>query len=247
MWKTKVPVISIVFGTFEDIGNQRNNRNYPDLSRVNISNNTRKILETWGDSMQLRSPVDAGVKISQGIIIIIIIIRETHKLLWDYEIQTEQLISARRPDLVMFDKKKKTQRIYMIVNFAVSFDHKVKLKKSEKGDKYLDLSRELKKKTMEHKRDDDTNCNLHAWYSHHWFGTGTRRLGNKRASGDHPKYRFVEICQNTEKSPGDLRRLAVTQTPVENGCIPAYWSGTNVFVKKYNYLFFIPWKVINWL
>ena len=27
---------------------------------------------------------------------------------------------------------------------------------------------------------------------------------------------IVEIGQNTEKSPGDLRRLAVTQTPVEN-------------------------------
>ena len=27
---------------------------------------------------------------------------------------------------------------------------------------------------------------------------------------------IVEIGQTTEKSPGDLRRLAVTQTPVEN-------------------------------
>ena len=34
--------------------------------------------------------------------------------------------------------------------------------------------------------------------------------------GDHPNYSIVEISQNTEKSPGDLRRLAVTQTPVEN-------------------------------
>ena len=45
--------------------------------------------------------------------------------------------------------------------------------------------------------------------------TGTRGLGYK-TSGDHPNYSLVEIGQNTEKSPGDLRRIAVTQTPVEN-------------------------------
>ena len=35
-------------------------------------------------------------------------------------------------------------------------------------------------------------------------------------SGNHLNYSIVEIDQNTEKSPGDLERLAVTQTPVEN-------------------------------
>ena len=35
-------------------------------------------------------------------------------------------------------------------------------------------------------------------------------------SGDHPNYRIIENGQNTEKSPGDLRRLAVTQTPVKD-------------------------------
>ena len=33
---------------------------------------------------------------------------------------------------------------------------------------------------------------------------------------DHPNYNIVELGQNTKKSPGDLRRLDVTQTPVEN-------------------------------
>ena len=32
-------------------------------------------------------------------------------------------------------------------------------------------------------------------------------------SGDHRNYCFIEIGQNTEKIPGDLRRFAVTQTP----------------------------------
>ena len=35
-------------------------------------------------------------------------------------------------------------------------------------------------------------------------------------SGDHPKYRIIENGQNTEKSPGDLRRLDITQTPVKD-------------------------------
>ena len=48
------------------------------------------------------------------------------------------------------------------------------------------------------------------------IGTRTGGLGNKRTSGDHPNYSNVEIGQNHDKSPEDLRRLAVTQTPVEN-------------------------------
>ena len=35
-------------------------------------------------------------------------------------------------------------------------------------------------------------------------------------SGDHPNDSIIEDGQNTEKSPGDLRRLAVTQSPVKD-------------------------------
>ena len=35
-------------------------------------------------------------------------------------------------------------------------------------------------------------------------------------SWDHSNYSIVEIGQNTEKSPGDSKRLAVTQIPVED-------------------------------
>ena len=67
-----------------------------------------------------------------------------HKLLWDFNIQTDHLIPARRPDLIIINKKKK-KRICKIVDFAVSADHRINLKESEKKDKYLDLARELKK------------------------------------------------------------------------------------------------------
>ena len=66
---------------------------------------------------------------------------------------------------------------------------------------------------MEPESDDYTNCNWYSGYSHERIVT---RTGNNGMGGDHPNYSIVEIGQNTEKSPGDLRRLAVTQTPVEN-------------------------------
>ena len=44
----------------------------------------------------------------------------------------------------------------------------------------------------------------------------TRERKNERTIGEHPNDRITEIGQNTEKSPGDLRRTAVTQSPVEN-------------------------------
>ena len=37
-----------------------------------------------------------------------------------------------------------------------------------------------------------------------------------RTSGDPPNYSIIKIGQNCEKSPRDLRSLAVIQTPVRN-------------------------------
>ena len=73
---------------------------------------------------------------------------ETQKILLDFEIQTDNLITARRPD----KKKKKKKRTYRIEDFAFRADHSIKLKESEKRDKYFDLARELKIKTMERRR-----------------------------------------------------------------------------------------------
>ena len=73
---------------------------------------------------------------------------ETHKLLRDFDLQTNHLISVRRPDLLKSTKKKKKKRkkkkkqICKIVDFAVPADHRIKLKENEKKDKYLDLARE---------------------------------------------------------------------------------------------------------
>ena len=68
---------------------------------------------------------------------------DTHKLVWAFNIQTDDLISARRPDLIIINKRKK--KICKIVDFALPADHRIKLKEYEKRDKYLDFARELKK------------------------------------------------------------------------------------------------------
>ena len=36
---------------------------------------------------------------------------------------------------------------------------------------------------------------------------GTEGLRNKRTSGDHLNHKIIKIGYNTEKSPGDLRKL----------------------------------------
>ena len=49
----------------------------------------------------------------------------THKLLLDFDIYTDHLIPARRPDLIIINKKKQTAKI---VDFALPADHRIKLR-----------------------------------------------------------------------------------------------------------------------
>ena len=62
----------------------------------------------------------------------------------------------------------------------------------------------------------DTSCNWCAWYSHQRIDKETGRFRNGRTSEEHLNYSIIKINQNTEKTPGDFRRLVVTQTPVED-------------------------------
>ena len=94
-----------------------------------------------------------------------------------------------------------------------SWQNTLKIKGSEKRDKYRDLVRELNKV-----------CNMKVTVIPIMvsaLGTtlkelvkGTRRHGNKKTNRGNPDYSIIKIGQNTEKSPGDLRRLTVTQTPM---------------------------------
>ena len=55
---------------------------------------------------------------------------EKSQLLWNFEVQTDHHIEARRPDLIIVDKEKKTCQI---VDFAIPGDHRVEMKEREKG------------------------------------------------------------------------------------------------------------------
>ena len=131
---------------------------------------------------------------------------EMHKLFCDFEIQMDHLILARQPNLVMINKKKRTLLFLL--------DYGVKLKECKKKDKYLVLTRELK--NLWNMKVMMIPIVIGA------LGTVTKGLVQgledleMRMSRDHQNYIIIEIGQNTEKSPGNLRRLAVTQTPVRN-------------------------------
>ena len=67
---------------------------------------------------------------------------ETHKILLDFGIQTDHLIPARKPNLVLINKKK---RSCQVVDYSVPAYHRANMKESEKIDQYLDLASRQKK------------------------------------------------------------------------------------------------------
>ena len=67
---------------------------------------------------------------------------EMHKILWDFEIQTDHLNLGQTTKPNDSHKKKRT---CWMVDFAAPADYRIKLKGSVKWDKYQNLARELKK------------------------------------------------------------------------------------------------------
>ena len=68
---------------------------------------------------------------------------EDYEILWDFSIQTDHVIEARRPDLVVVDKK---ERSCKIIDFAVPVDSRIEMK--EKVEKYQDLGRSYRRYEM---------------------------------------------------------------------------------------------------
>ena len=67
---------------------------------------------------------------------------EKYKIFWDFSIQTNHFIEARRPDLVVVDKK---ERSCKIIHFAVPGDSRIAEKEKDMIEKYRDLRWELQK------------------------------------------------------------------------------------------------------
>ena len=84
---------------------------------------------------------------------------------------------------------------------------------------------------MEHEGDGDANRSWCAWNSPQKFGKKPGGFRNQRKNRDHTDHSIAKIGRNTEKSPGDLKRLAVTQILVK------YYQQILVrkICKEYNY------------
>ena len=54
---------------------------------------------------------------------------EDYKILWDFSIQTDHVIEARRPDLVVVDKK---ERSCKIIDFAIPEDSRIEEKEKDR-------------------------------------------------------------------------------------------------------------------
>ena len=136
-------------------------------------------------------------------------VQEKDKILWDFEIERDHLIPARRPNLELIDKKKKNLPSSGLCCLnGLQSENKVKRKQ-----RHI-LSNCLKKLWIRKVTVIPIVVGV--------LGTvpkgsekGLRRGGNWRTNQEISDYSTVEISQKTQESLGDLRRLAITQTPVK--------------------------------
>ena len=67
---------------------------------------------------------------------------EDCKILWDFSVRKDHAIKARRPDLLIIDKRENSCQI---IDVAIPEDGRVRVKKDENVEKYQDLEREIRK------------------------------------------------------------------------------------------------------
>ena len=67
-------------------------------------------------------------------------INEEDKFLWDIYVQCDNVIEARRPDIIVIDKKERKE---IINDIAVPADERLGEKERKKVGKYQDLKREI--------------------------------------------------------------------------------------------------------
>ena len=140
---------------------------------------------------------------------------DTDKLQWDFDIQTDHQISARRLDFIIINKKGELGKLW-----TVPADLRIKQKVKRRISTSTLLGNWKNYGTW---RWQLYQSWLALWYSHQRIIKGTGGFGGWRTSGDHPNYSIIENGHNTEKSPGDLRWLAVTQTPLKDYPLKLMW------------------------
>ena len=101
------------------------------------------------------------------------------------------------------------------MDFAIPADQRVKLKESEKWDKYQDFTRELKK---EYESDADIYYKCCTQYTNQMIAREFRRLGNGMTSRDHLNYSIT-------KSASILRK--VLESWEDLLCLKLQWKTIN--------------------
>ena len=106
------------------------------------------------------------------------------------------------------------------MDFVDTWNNKVN--KRKRKDKYFDLARELKKKQV-HKGDGGTNSSWCTW-NIVWGLEKKTKNGNQRKNWVYLDHSSFKIGKNTEKSPGDLGRLAVTDILMKDYELMVEWK-----------------------
>ena len=132
---------------------------------------------------------------------------DTHELRESFEIQRNQLIPTRKPDLWIIKRKMK-KLICCPKVFAFLSDYQLKINDSEKINKYLNIVREIKSYIS--KDDCDASCNLSTLYDPQNAPKKAGGTGNQRKNRDKADYTINEFSQKFDESTGNLRRLAIT-------------------------------------
>ncbi len=64
------------------------------------------------------------------------------KILWDFQVQTDEMVVANQPNIVIVDKQQKKA---VVINVVIPSDSNIKKKEHEKLEKYQGLKEELEK------------------------------------------------------------------------------------------------------
>ena len=128
---------------------------------------------------------------------------DTHKLQLDFDIHTYHLISARRPVLIMINKKRREFAKWWTLLSRRTIEYNWK-----------NVKRGISNLTsLENWKGCGTwrwrlyQLWLVLWHSNLRIMKGTGGLGSWRTRGDYPNESMIENGQNTEKSPGYLLSL----------------------------------------
>ena len=140
---------------------------------------------------------------------------KTYKLLWNFQVQTDHLTSARKLDWVIINKKKKKWgETYRIVDFAVLADHRWIIKENKETNSWILAENKKRQRNL--------------WLTiilimigglrtvHKRLVKGLEELDTKSRAGTIKTTALLRSAKILGQSPGNLRGLAGTQTLVKD-------------------------------